>query len=268
MNTTAVILARGLGSRMRRADDGATLDERQLRAASDGAKAMMPVGRPLLEQSLTALADAGIRDVVIVIGPEHVAVREHFSAHPAQRLRIRFAEQATPRGTADAVLSARDAVGEADFLVLNGDTWYPPEAIRAVATSPAPSFGAFDAEALTRLGNIPAARVLAFALCSIDASGALRDIVEKPAADHPLAQSATRCVSMNLWHLDASVFEVLRGVQPSVRGELELVDGIRGLLAAGIRVSAVPLALGLLDLSTRGDVASVTARLASHTVAY
>ena len=73
---------------------------------------------------------------------------------------------------------------------------------------------------------------------------------------------------MNLWHLDAGAFDALARVQPSVRGELELVDGIRLLLAAGARVTAVPLALGVLDLSMRGDVASVTARLASHAVAY
>lgn len=268
MHPPALILARGLGSRMRREDAGAALDAEQTRAAHAGAKAMMPVGRPLLEHSLTALADAGIDEVVLVIGPEHIAVREHFAAHPPKRLHIRFAEQAQPLGTADAVLAARDAVGDRDFLVLNGDTWYPPEALRAVAAAQAPAFGAFDAEALTRLGNIPAERVLAFALCAIDTSGALREIVEKPAADHPLARTSERCVSMNLWHLDAGAFDALARVQPSVRGELELVDGIRLLLAAGARVTAVPLALGLLDLSMRGDVASVTARLASHAVAY
>lgn len=268
MSSPTVILARGLGSRMRRADTRVRLDTEQTRAASEGAKAMMPVGRPLLEYSLTALADAGIREVVLVIGPEHTSVREHFIAHPAHRLQIRFAEQRAPLGTADAVCAAQDAVGDREFLVLNGDTWYPPEAIRAVAAAPAPAFGAFDASALTQLGNIPAERVLAFALCSIDETGALREIVEKPAADHPLARAAERRVSMNLWHLDPAVFEVLSRVQPSVRGELELVDGIRQLLAAGLRVTAVPLALGLLDLSTRGDVASVTARLAAHAVDY
>ena len=62
MSTRAVILARGLGSRMRRIDGEVPLDPAQATAADGGAKAMMPVGRPLVEHILTALADAGIRD--------------------------------------------------------------------------------------------------------------------------------------------------------------------------------------------------------------
>ena len=166
MPPPAVILARGLGSRMRRIDGEVTLDPAQATAADGGAKAMMPVGRPLVEHILTALADAGMREAVLVIGPEHGAVRAHFAAHPGRRLRIRFAEQAQPLGTADAVLAARDALGNRNFIVLNGDTWYPPEVIRAVAAAPASAFGAFDAEALLRQSNIPAERLLAFALCS------------------------------------------------------------------------------------------------------
>ena len=106
MPPPAVILARGLGSRMRRIDGEVTLDPAQATAADGGAKAMMPVGRPLVEHILTALADAGMREAVLVIGPEHGAVRAHFAAHPGRRLRIRFAEQAQPLGTADAVRAA------------------------------------------------------------------------------------------------------------------------------------------------------------------
>ena len=52
MNTPAVILARGLGSRMRRADGGSALETAQSAAADTGAKAMMPVGRPLVTEGV------------------------------------------------------------------------------------------------------------------------------------------------------------------------------------------------------------------------
>lgn len=271
MTSRAVILARGLGSRMRRAADAdVALSDAQSAAATAGHKAMMPVGRPLIEHLLTAVADAGLREAVLVIGPEHADIRAHFAAEllaaPRRRLVVRFAEQAEPRGTADAVLAARGACGDAPFVVLNGDTWYPPEAIAAVAQAPAPAFGAFDAEALVRLSNIPAERVMAFALCDVAPDGALRDLVEKPAVDHPLALAARRVVSMNLWHFGPTVFEALAKVTPSPRGELELVDAVRELLRSGARVAAVPLALGVLDLSTRGDVASVERALGGRRV--
>lgn len=267
MTTRAVILARGLGSRMRREGD-AGLSDAQAAAASAGHKAMMPVGRPLVEHLLTAVADARLTDAVLVIGPEHHDVRAHFAAHPPQRLSLTFAEQAEPRGTADAVAAARETCGDAPFVVLNGDTWYPPEAIRAVAAVRASALGAFDGDALVALGNIPAERLLAFALCDVSADGWLRDIVEKPAANHPLARASVRRVSMNLWHLPAAVFDVLPQVAVSPRGELELLDAVRLLMKRGEQVAAVPLACGLLDLSTRGDVAAVTARLGDRAVAF
>lgn len=268
MARRAVIMARGLGSRMRRESGPVPLDAAQAAAAAAGHKAMMPVGRPLLEHLLTSVADAGLTEAVLVIGPEHTDIRAHFAAHPARRLAITFAEQAAPRGTADAVAAARRACGDESFVVLNGDTWYPPEAIRAVAFAPAPALGAFDAEALVRLGNVPRERVLAFALCDVGPDGALRDIVEKPPVDHPLAQREMQRVSMNLWHLPATVFEALARVELSPRGELELLDAVRLLMLDGVRVTAVPVAAGLLDLSTRADVAAVAARLSSRPVSW
>src|SRR5512139_529817 len=103
----AVILARGLGTRMRRADPGAPADAAQARMADAGIKAMIPIGRPFLDYVVSALADAGYTRACLVIGPEHALVRDYYTqaVHPT-RISVDFAIQAEPRGTADAVLSA------------------------------------------------------------------------------------------------------------------------------------------------------------------
>ena len=121
----AVILARGLGTRMRQATDGADLrDPDQARAAETGAKAMMPisgplrdaagafvsgsVSRPFLDYSLSALADAGYTDVCLVVAPDHEAMARHYSgAGEPRRLRLAFAVQEEPIGTANAVAAER-----------------------------------------------------------------------------------------------------------------------------------------------------------------
>ncbi len=74
----AVILARGLGTRMQKSDDSAALDAAQAAAADTGVKAMIPIGRPFLDYLVSALADAGYRQVVLVVGPDHEAIRTDY----------------------------------------------------------------------------------------------------------------------------------------------------------------------------------------------
>jgi glucose-1-phosphate thymidylyltransferase len=271
--TQAVILARGLGTRMRRSaagegEDRGALSAEQARAADAGMKGMMPIGRPFLEYVLSALADAGIRDVTLVIGPEHIAVREHFTVTaPPVRVRVRFAVQAEPRGTADALLASDGVVETAPFLVLNADNHYPVEAYRALAAIGGDGLVGFEGEALVAQGNIDRQRVLRFALLDIGDDGFLREIREKPAADDPLAQGAVRWISMNLWSFTPRIFEACRRVRPSPRGELELQDAVMiAIRELGARFRVVPMREGVLDLSERGDVASVAARLAAEPV--
>src|SRR4030095_1553150 len=100
----AVLLARGLGSRMRQ-DGDAPLTPDQALAAATGAKGMMPIGgRPLLHYVLSALADAGCTSACLVVAPDHAAVREYYEgAGRPSRLAIDYAVQPIADGTARAV---------------------------------------------------------------------------------------------------------------------------------------------------------------------
>src|SRR5207237_4031329 len=115
----AVILARGLGTRMREADERTVLTPQQRAAADAGVKAMIAIDRPFLDYVLSALADAGFTEVCLVVGPEHDVVRDHYERSAPSRVRVTFAIQERPLGTADAVLAAADFIGDAAFVVLN-----------------------------------------------------------------------------------------------------------------------------------------------------
>ena len=265
--TQAVVLARGLGTRMRResAAGAAALSDEQRRAAERGAKGMIPLGaRPFLDYVLSALADAGIRDVVLVIGPEHHEIRDWFGhTHVPERVRVRFAVQAEPRGTADAVRSARGVVDDAPFLVLNSDNYYPIAAYRDLAALAAPGLVAFEAETLVRDGGLEPERVLKYALLDVDDAGWLREIREKPAEDDPLARRAERWVSMNLWSFTPRIFEACDRIGPSARGELEIQDAVTfAMRELGERFRVLPMRAGVLDMSSRADVAFVASQLA------
>jgi dTDP-glucose pyrophosphorylase len=265
--TQAVILARGQGTRMRQAgisEQARALTAAQSRAADSGVKGMVPVGRPFLDYVLSSLADAGITDAILVIGAEHEAVRRYFTltARP-ERIRVAFAIQAEPKGTADAVLAARGAVRDAPFLVLNSDNYYPLDALRAVAALAMNGLVAFEAGALVREGGLDDERVLRYALVDFDRDGWLASIVEKPRPDNPLARRRERWVSMNLWSFTPRIFEACARVTPSERGELELQSAVAiAMLDLGERFRVITARSAVLDLSTRADIPVVAERLA------
>ena len=276
----AVVLARGLGTRMREHDPAAPLSPEQQAAADAGLKAMMPInGLPFLDYVLSALADAGITDVALVVAPDHAAVSERYTTvAPPRRLRVSFVGQETAAGTANAILSAQAWVGGQPFLAMNADNLYPTRALRDLASLGEPGFPAFDADDLVRTSNIPAERVRAFALVEVDVAGYLARIVEKPSADLPpeggnyrtlpVASAFRRnLVSMNCWRFDARIFDACRDVPRSARGEYELPEAVGLAAARGVRFKAVPARGPVLDLSRRADAADVAERLATVTPA-
>lgn len=262
--TRAVVLARGLGTRMRADDGAAVLDPAQAAAAARGAKAMMPIGRPFLDYALSALADAGCTDVCLVIGPEHTDVRDHYVRRaPPQRVRVQFAVQAEPRGTADALLAAEAFAAGDRVLMVNSDNYYPPRALAALRAVAGSGLLGFEREALVRESHIEPERVRRYALLAVRADGTLARIVEKPDAETARALGRDALVSMNAWVFAPVIFEACRRVTPSVRGELELQDAVRiAIDELGESFTVVRVAAGVLDLSSRGDVAAVRARLA------
>ncbi len=102
MPTTAVVLAAGLGTRMR----------------SPLPKVLHPLlGRPMVAWVVGALQEAGA-DVVVVVHHHEELVRQALSS-----LGVRFARQTSPRGTGDAVLSALPELPDGGpVVVAAGDT--------------------------------------------------------------------------------------------------------------------------------------------------
>lgn len=257
----AVVLARGLGTRMRRTDDEAALTPEQAVAADAGMKAMMPVrdGRPFLHYVLSGLADGGVREVCLVVAPDAEEIRRHFHSElTLQRMRIAFAIQPEPLGTADAVLAAQFFVGSDRFLCLNADNIYPVEAYRALKDVEGSALPGFDREALVTKGNIDADRIRKFALLRVSTDGFLEEIVEKPDAKTFDAMGPHALVSMNLWAFTPTILDACRRVKPSARGELELPDAVRiAIKEFGERFRVLPFEAPVIDLASRRDVESV-----------
>jgi dTDP-glucose pyrophosphorylase len=259
----AVIMARGLGTRMRKPDEAAALNSDQMAAAGTGIKAMIPIGRPFLDYVLSGLADAGFSQACLVIGPEHQIVRDYYTIQsPPKRIGIEFAVQQKPLGTADAVFSAMDFAGEELFLVINSDNYYPVAALSAMRGLGSAGVALFDRDRLIVESNIPEDRVLKFALAIIGEDGHLERILEKPSEDVVRQLSLPIYVSMNCWVFSPAIFNACKNINLSARGELELTDAVQYAIdVLHERFKALPFQSAVLDMSSRSDITIVADKL-------
>ena len=259
----AVILARGLGTRMRRPDAQAQIDSGQAAAAETGVKAMIPIGRPFLDYVLSGLADCGYQRVCLVVAPDHDVFRQHYEKDVSvQRLQIDFAVQPEPKGTADAVSAARDFAADDPFLVINSDGYYPTEALSGLRLMSGCGTALFERTSMIDQGNVPADRVRQFAVAKINEQGLLQEILEKPDETKLAAMGNEVWVSMNCWRFGPSIFEACREIRPSSRGELELPDAVQYAIdRLGETFEVLKVREPVFDMTNRGDIAAIAERL-------
>ncbi|MBI4021102.1 MAG: NTP transferase domain-containing protein [Candidatus Aenigmarchaeota archaeon] len=163
-------------------------------------------GRPVVAHTMDALDGF---EVIAVVGHGADQVKAAFGPT------VRIVEQPRQAGTFDALLAARDLLDDR-FLVLNGDDLYAREDIRACAAKDLALLAA-EAPDASRFGVV-------------DVQQGKLTITEKP------ARPATNLVNTGLYVLPREILSA--PVQPSIRGELELVDAVNWL-AARHRVAVV-----------------------------
>lgn len=238
---------------MRADAHGTDLTAEQQRIAAAGIKALMPVAgeRTMLDLIVGNLLAAGFSEIGLVIGAEHDAIREFCAA---RGYNTDFAVQAEPLGTGDAVLAAEALIGRGElFAVVNSDNLYPVDDLRRMRATNSPAMIGYSRDGLIANSNIPEERIAKFATVETDGGGYLRKVVEKP----DLVEAGA-LVSMNAWVFDETIFEACRRIELSPRGEYELTAAVQFAVDHfGSRIEVVRSDAGVLDLSSRADIAAV-----------
>ncbi|MCD9185809.1 MAG: nucleotidyltransferase family protein [Pyrinomonadaceae bacterium] len=248
----AVILARGLGTRMRAKTDESNLNPEQKRFADAGIKTLVPVfeGKKLLDFIFENLISAGFSQLCLVIGAEHQAIRDFCAAKPFD---ISFAMQEKPLGTADAVLAAKDFAKDDLFLVVNSDNLYPVGDLKKLNELNEAGLIGFARKGLIEKSNIPSEKIEKFAVLEFDESKHLTKIIEKPGT---VAEDSF--VSMNAWIFSPKIFEACERIEISPRGEYELTSAVMFAVEnLNERFKIIKSENGVLDLSSRADIESV-----------
>ena len=244
-DVTAVVLAGGSGTRMR----------------SRLPKVLQPLaGRPMLGHVLAAVSDAGLRQAVVVTGPQDDAVRAAVESAASGELEFGFVRQQLPLGTGHAVLLTAKAVKTGTVLVVNGDLGLvEAEQIRAVAV----------AEGDLVLATAVVADPTGYGRIARDAEDRFSAIVEE--AEVTPEQAAIREMNVGIYRIPAGwLWPTLESIEPASSGELYLTDILARAVTESldVRAIALPLPDGALNIENKRDLAraevALRRRISNH----
>lgn len=272
--TKALILARGLGTRMQRDEAGAQLTDEQKQLAGQGAKGLLPIaGRPFLDYLVAELLDAGMKQIALVIGPEHDLLREYIESanrRIGESGRLAFVIQEQPLGTANAVLAGKHFAGADDTIVLNSDNLYSTETLKLLVAAPvgASYVAGYDRDALMGRSNIEAERVQRLAVVQADGDGDMIRIVEKPEEPEAFATQGRVLLSLNCFRFSPRIYEACAEVPKSSRGEYELPDAVALMQRRGEPVKVLYTTGLFIDMTSRADIAEVERLLGGRKLSF
>lgn len=229
----AIIPAAGLGTRV-------------LPASKALPKEMLPiVDKPAIQYIVEEAVNAGITDILIITNRGKGIIEDHFDysveleamlerrgntealkqlKSVAELANIYYIRQKVTRGLGDAVLRAREFVGDEPFAVLYGDD---------VIIGEVPAIGelceAYEKYGKSVVGIKPVPDELIVKYCSLaveplgDRLFNVTDMIEKPTLDKKLSNYSIlgRCV------LESEIFDILEHTPLGVGNELQLTDAMR-----------------------------------------
>jgi glucose-1-phosphate thymidylyltransferase len=186
-------------------------------------KHRLPIyARPMIYYPLETLAGMGIREVMVVVGGKSVGdVVELLADGSAFGLDLTYRYQPGPLGIAHAIGLARDFVGTDAFCCVLGDNILRGPSLDGIAAEF--EGGGFDAGTL--LYHVPDPE--RFGVAELDADGQVVGFEEKP--EHPKSD----LIPIGVYLLRPDAFEVIEGLAPSGRGELEITDVLNHYIPSG-----------------------------------
>jgi len=256
-DTCLVVLAAGRGKRFG--------GSKQLVAVGDDGSTIMDV---LMRRG----AAAGIERAAIVVNADiERDVRAHLNALSPD-MPVELVTQRRPRGTADAVLVARD-VAAGPIVVVNADDLYPASAFAVIAAhlhdAPVHEHAVVGFRLdRTRVGSRPESR----ALLDVDELGLVTSVREVQIERRPDGTlvvtgeldgiASDQRVSMNMWAFRPSVFDTLDATvadrdQRGIEGEVFLPDVVGSMVAEHTTVRVLPCDETCFGLTYADDVDTV-----------
>jgi glucose-1-phosphate thymidylyltransferase len=188
------------------------------------AKQLVPVAnKPVLFYGLEAMRAAGIDEVGVVVGETRNEIEAAVGDGGRFGLKITYLPQEAPLGLAHAVLISEQYLGGDPFVMYLGDN--------LLKEGIAPFVRAFEKhhpDALILLQKVADPR--AYGIAEVDGDGRVARLVEKP------AEPRSDLALVGVYLFTPSIFESVKAITPSARGELEITDAIQNMIDRGLLV--------------------------------
>jgi len=187
----------------------------------DCPKPMLPIGdRPMLAHQIERMEQAGIGEVLVIVGYKAQMVKDYFAAHPPAKAKLSYVVQEKQDGTGSAAMLARAFAGADPFLMTYGDNIVEPEVYQGLLEA------AQGAEMVLSVKHVDDP----YQGGAVYTEGErVTKIVEKP----PKGTSTTNWNNAGIYVFRPSVFEALDRIELSPRGEYELTDAVHLLVDSG-----------------------------------
>jgi NDP-sugar pyrophosphorylase family protein len=214
----AIILAAGKGTRMRG-------------LCRSLPKPMLPIAnRPIIATTISRLGELGVDHVAVVVGHEGERLTELLGPTAPNGARITYVWQEEKLGTGHAVSLCEEFVASDPFALMWGDVMTHASNYTRIAER----YARGDCDAVLTVFRVPDACRTA----AVDVTdGLVTGITERPEPGTRLNAFAN--AGIFVW--PARMFEMVRRLKKSPRGEYEFTDGIAGFVASGGRVAALEL---------------------------
>jgi glucose-1-phosphate thymidylyltransferase len=188
------------------------------------AKQLVPVAnKPVLFYAIESIVAAGIDDIGIVVGDTRAEIRAAVGDGSRFGARVTYIEQDAPRGLAHAVMIAEPFLGDSSFVMYLGDNL-----IAGGITELVEEFRREHCNSEILLAEVPNPEQ--FGVAELTSEGKVRRLVEKP------KEPKSHLALVGVYMFDAHIFESVKRIRPSARGELEITDAIQDLIDRGLAV--------------------------------
>jgi len=189
------------------------------------AKQLVPIAnKPILFYGIEALAEAGIREIGIIVGETKAEVMEAVGDGSRWNVRVTYIEQPEPLGLAHALFTAKDFLRGSAFVMYLGDNL-----LKNGIASLIDDFRRSRPNSQILLASVPNPEH--FGVAELENNRVIR-LEEKP------REPKSNWALVGVYMFDPHIFEAEAVLKPSWRGELEITDAIQFLIDHGYRVEA------------------------------